>query len=212
MDAKLLSRLRPADDTADALSAAVGRIDEERDATTAKHTAMRAQRTAALLNGTPKQLLELEGQARECEIQLEQLDLLDGELRPKLRAARALELHAAFKAEAAEMNATAAKAVAWYRDEYPTLAGQIVAGLQLCRAAENGRNKLEHRYGQASADDPDLDALPNPLGAYPAMPRAIVGHLAVPPSQAVQLPGGHNALEPIWWPPLLRGRPRPEGQ
>ena len=211
MDAKLLGRLRPADDTADALSAAVGRINEERDATTAKHTAMRAQRTAALLTGTPKQILDLEGQARECEILLEQLDLLNGDLRPKLRTARALERHAAFKAEAAETNASAEKANIWYRDEYPRLARELVAGLELCRAAENGANGLQHRYGQACANDPDLAALPDPLGAFPPMPRAFVGNMGVPPSQAVQLPGGPSDLEPIWWPRELRGRPRPIG-
>ena len=211
MDAKLLARLRPADDSADALSTALGRIDEERDATTARLTALRTQRTAALLTGTPKQILDLEGQARECEILLEQLDLLDGELRPKLRAARALERHAAFKSEAAETNAAAEKANAWYRDEYPRIARELVAGLELCRAAENGANGLQHRYGVARASDPDLAALPDPLGPFPPMPRAFVGNMGVPPSQAVQLPGGPSDLEPIWWPRELRGRPRPIG-
>ncbi len=212
MDAKLLARLRPADDSADALSTSVGRIDEERDATTAKLTALRMQRTAALVTGTAKQVLDLEEQAREAEITLEQLDLMDGDLRPKLRAGRALERQAAFKSEAVETNATAVKAVAWYRDEYPRLAREIVAGLELCRAAENGANGLQHRYGVARASDPDLAALPDPLGPFPPMPRAIVGHLAVPPSQAVQLPPAQGELEPIWWPQLLRGRPHPSGR
>ena len=172
---------------------------------------MRTQRIAALLTGTPKQILDLEGQARECEILLEQLDLLDGELRPKLRAARALERQAAFKLEAVETNATAVKAVAWYRDQYPRLAREIVAGLELCRTAENGANGLQHRYGVACASDPDLAALPDPLGPFPPMPRAFVGNMGVPPSQAVQLPGGPSDLEPIWWPRELRGRPRPIG-
>ncbi len=211
MDDKLLARLRPADDTADAVANAVDRIDEERDATTAKLAALRAQRTAALLTGTARHLLALEGQARECEILLEQLDLLDQDLRSKLRAARALERHSAFKAEVHERNSVANQAVAWYRDEYPRLARELVAGLELCRAAENGANGLQHRYGQACANDPDLAALPDPLGGYPAMPRALVGGIGVPPSQAVQLPGGPSDLEPIWWPRELRGRPRPIG-
>ena len=211
MDAKLLARLRPADDSADALSIALGRIDEERDATTARLTALRTQRTAALLTGTPKQILDLEGQARECEILLEQLDLLSDELRPKLRAARAMERHAAFKAEATETSAAAEKAVAWYRDDYPSMAREMVAGLELCRAAENGANGLQHRYGVACASDPDLAALPDPLGPFPPMPRTVIGGLPVPPSQAVQLPPGSGDLEPIWWPRELRGRPRPIG-
>ena len=49
-------------------------------------------------------------------------------------------------------------------------------------------------------------ALPDPLGPFPPMPRAFVGDMGVPPSQAVQLPGGPGDLEPIWSPRELRGR------
>ena len=212
MDAKLLARLRPADDTAAGMRAAMDRVAVEQEATTTRIVALRTERTSALLTGTPKQILDLEGQARECEILLEQLDLLTTELQPKWSAATAAERHVTFLDQATELKALADKALAWCRDDYPRLARAIVEGLHLCRAAENGMNEVRHRYAVASQADAALAGLGDALASLPEPPRVpVAGVGMVPPSKAVQLPAGPDGLPAFWWPAELYGRLRAPG-
>ena len=211
MDAKLLARLRPADDTAAGLSEALARISSERLAADARTLELRQARTTALLEGTPRQVADIEAQARENAILVEQLDLLMGEIGPRMDAAYAAAEFARLEAKAMEVRETNARAMTWWRDEYPRLARAIVEGLHLCRQAENDGNALIHQVGQARRND----AVAKLIGAgldIPAPPRApVAGVGEVPPSQAVQLPAGPEGMPAFWWPQHLHGRPRAPG-
>lgn len=210
MDAKLLARLRPENETVAGLSEALARISSERLAAEGRTLELRQTRTATLMTGTPKQVAEVEADLRETAILLEQLDLLANEIGPRMDTAYAAAAFARLEAKAAAVRETNARAMAWWRDEYPRLARAIVEGLHLCRAAENQGNALIHEIGQARRNEAVAKLIAGGLD-IPAPPRAPVAGVGyVPPSQAVQLPAGPDGMPAFWWPQELRGRATPE--
>ena len=95
MDAATLARLRPTDQSADAVRDALEKLRAERTAAAHRTTALAAERTRLLLTATTSAIAKVEAAIREAMVDQEQLDAMSTALAPLLAAAEEREAAAA---------------------------------------------------------------------------------------------------------------------
>jgi hypothetical protein len=132
-----LAALRPRDDSADAVQAAIDKVMAERRAAGNHLIHLRADRATALLDphGTSKAIAALEADAHETEIRIERLDAM----RPGLETQLAGAVAAAQQAEIDRQADHAVAAIAAFKNAllaYPALAAGIAEICRLDRAAQ----------------------------------------------------------------------------
>lgn len=120
-----LSKLKPSDDTAAEIAAALDRITAARAEAEATLIAARDNREQLLLEGSAREIKAAEQAAADAALDIERLGLLEGQLAPTLEPARQRERQAAHDAAVAEFEAALeANNTTWNR-EIPKLSKQI---------------------------------------------------------------------------------------
>lgn len=166
MDTKTLERLRPADDTAAAIRTSLTAIADHRRGAEKHLATLRARRSHELLNSPAKQVAATELEAREVEIEIEQLDLLTSALKSALDKARAAEIFARLQLQANHVVAEINHVNRWLNEDYPKLAAQIADGLRRYQAAQIALDGLrviterDYRDSNVAAHGRLLEAFP----------------------------------------------------
>jgi hypothetical protein len=188
MDSATLVRLRPADQSADAIRDALAVLREERDGAARRTATLSAERARLLLVGTTAAIAKTETAIRDAGTDQEQFDAIAAALAPMLAAAEAREADDARTQQIRE----AAEAIQafndWIATEYAPLAAAIAAGIGLERRAYRLRDMVR------AAPTGELS------GELPAISRVYVGWDARGLEFMVRLPATAPGTEPPAWP------------
>ena len=188
MDSATLAKLRPIDESADAIRTAIAAVSDERAAATHRAGALTAERTKLLLTATTSAIAKAEAAIREAMVDKEQLDAMSTALAPLLAAAEEREADAAHAELVREAAEATEKFNEWLATEYAPHAAAIAAGIALERQATQLRERLR---------DPRTGAMPENL---PPMARAFVGLDGRALGFMVRLPAVAPGVEPPAWP------------
>lgn len=121
-----LAGLRPADHTAAAISAALGRIEDARADAISRRESAEAERSRYLTDGaTPKQRAAIEAAIADTDFDLDQIAPIGAALRDQLDAAEAQERQAALDAEHAGLIADIGEHTAFLDAELPPIAEKL---------------------------------------------------------------------------------------
>ena len=188
MDSATLAKLRPIDESADAIRTAIAAVSDERAAATHRAGALTAERTKLLLTATTSAIAKAEAAIREAMVDKEQLDAMSTALAPLLAAAEEREADAAHAELVREAAEATEKFNEWLATEYAPHAAAIAAGIALERQATQLRERLR---------DPRTGAMPEGL---PALAAAHVGSDARSLTFLVRLPSATPGTPPPAWP------------
>ena len=120
-----LSKLKPSDDTAAEIAAALARITAARAEAEAALIAARDNREQLLLEGSAREIKAAEQAAADAALDIERLGLLEAQLAPMLQPARERERQAAHAAAVAEFETTLEANNATWNREIPKLTKAI---------------------------------------------------------------------------------------
>jgi hypothetical protein len=185
MDAKTLSRIRPADDSASAIRAAIAVVAQERSASEQRMADHAARRTDLLLSGSTAEIRAAEEAIRDAETDVARLDAIGAPLAAQLADAVARE---AGDERTEQVRTATAKIEAfnsWFAESYAKHAKALAEGLELELAAQRALNALRS------------PVLPHGL---PEMVRAHVGQDTRGLGFLVRLPAAAAGQPPFWWP------------
>ena len=152
MDSQTLARLRPVDQSAEAIRDALAALGEARAAAAHRATALAAERTHLLLTATTAAIAKIEAAIREIATDQEQFDAIEGALLPLLEAAEAGEADAAHAELVREAVAATEQFNLWLRNEYSALATAVAGGIELERRAWRLRDKVRNTGGEGLPD------------------------------------------------------------
>jgi chromosome segregation ATPase len=159
MDLKKLLGLRPKDDTAAALKAAMAQAESETESLRARIAELERDRGRRLLDGDAAEVEAAERDLATAQAEAARVAAMLPALRQRIEAAEAEELRVAALAAHGEAVKAADTFNAWWRAEYAELAGKLRAGLLMEEAALAASSRYYAAAQRAGA------ALPNPQRA-----------------------------------------------
>lgn len=148
MELSKLLGLRPKQQTAEAISTAIGKAEQEQARAQGRIEALQAGRGALLLTGDAKAVEAGERDLADARAEVERLGVMIEALKPQLSAATLQEKGAAFKAKLALAEKHAAQFVEWWTSRYPALAQEIREGLLMEEQAEKELTELHMQLAQ----------------------------------------------------------------
>jgi hypothetical protein len=208
MAAATSTRARPRDESADRIRAALAALEQERTAAEQRVNDETARRAALLVTGTPEQIRDAEEALRLVRIDIERIGARAPELESRLAVAVGREKIAEVEALRPAADRAMKVAIDWWEQQYPKLAAEIVAGLELLRTASQVGGEFNTAAARAAAD-PDVQAargLPerDPLEQFPwawvgntmRRPELFICLPAVQPGPAIAWPYGFSLERP----------------
>jgi hypothetical protein len=189
MDDATLKRLRPADTSLSAISAAQSALAGEEEKARERLLELQNSRISLLLNGTTAEIRAAEDETRNAEIELLQLGALADVLKDQRAEAERAAMAEQHERLAAEADAAAEKFNAFLQTRYPKAAGVIAEGCELERRAWTLRERLRGNGGVIRGSARAIDA-------------AHVGGTAKSLGSLVRLPAHSAGLPPPWWPDM----------
>lgn len=192
MEAKTLSRLRPADESPSAIRGSLVNISAEKSTTEARMAEAVKHRNGLLLEGSTSEIRAAETAIRDAETDIMQLNALADALAPKLEMALDAEHEAAQSVRREDAATAIQKWNEWLSTHYQKHAAAIAEGLKIEAEALSAIERLK-----AGVRRDKLPAvLPPPL---PAMARLFVGTEGRPAHVLVRLPALDLGETPIAW-------------
>ena len=194
MDAKTLATLRPRDDSAGAIQVSMRSVSHQRAAAVQRRDLAHANRRKALtdLEATPKDVASFKTHAREADLEIERLNLIEGALEQRFRAATQQEDVVAKQAAIEDARVEYAAAVEEFRaamPDYVTAAAVIVGVCELERAQLAALTRFQNAV-----------VMTRPLGSFrpPGDPDPGVEGVNVDLARRVALPGASPHAPMIW--------------
>jgi hypothetical protein len=196
----LLDRLRPKNDTAAAIAAALAETEAARGAQAQRIGALEAGRGAALLEGGETARRQ-EAALREARDEAERLAALAEALRAKHAEAEMRERRAALELLAADAGAKAEAAGRAIARDYPRLAGELVKLLRAEREALAAKIEADERLAAAGSEAAGIALPPTPQAFY--APTLGVASPVLHLCQRITLPAldgspRHNGVPDLW--------------
>jgi hypothetical protein len=195
----MLDRLRPKNDTAEAIAAALAATEAALEEQRGRAGDLEARRGAALLEGG-ETARRHEAALREAKDEMDRLAAMAQALRARYAEAERRERRARLEHLADEARRKAERAGMAIKREYPKLAGRLAELLQAEHAALTAIVVAEREIGEAGEDAAGIAPIPRPADFY-ATPNGlgVREHL----SQRLTLPRAEgvfcaNPLPPYW--------------
>ena len=188
----LLSRLRPAAETAEALGASLAEARVAQASVADRRRALESGRGAALL-ADAKAADAHENAIAETEREAGRLVAIVAELERRHAEAMRREGREALERQAAEAAAACRSAAEAIKRHWPKVAADLVRLLEAERAAEESREKLERAILAAGAAAAGIEVPPLPRAIYGGV--SADGMVGAPLHARVRLP----ALDPSTW-------------
>jgi hypothetical protein len=135
VDLKKLLGLRPKSDSAEAIGNAIAMAEAERAAALTRIMELEAGRGNLILTGDVQAMEAGERALASARAEAEQLGVLAAAMKPQLEAAKLREKTAEITEAAKVAEQSAQRFLGWWREQYPTLVDQMLAGAKMEREA-----------------------------------------------------------------------------